>query len=624
MRNLILAIGCLSLVACGGGGSTTTPSPAPPPPAATLTSIPEIQGSGNTSPLEGRDVRFTGVVTGDFQANDADTQSNLRGFYVQDVPDENIATSDAVFVFDGDAPTVDVNVGDDVEVTGTVGEFFGETQVAASKVRITGSGAIQPARIDFPRPRVTTNSDGDRIVDLEQFEGMLIRIPQTMTVASVRELDRFGEVLLSAGGRPYQFTNGNSPDTTGYEQYRDEIAKARIVLDDGNTEENPDSIRYLNAGAAPGYSIRVGDQVTDVTGNLRYSRGSGGSGTQGWRLEPTVDPEFSAANPRPGRPSVSGSLRVASFNALNFFTGIDAGEPDCGPSGQDNCRGADSAEEFDRQLSKIVSAISQMDAHIVGLIELENNAEESLRTIVDGLNVVLGAGSYAFVDSGTIGDDAIKVGFIYQPATVNLQGTFAILDSDVDPRFDDTLNRPALAQTFALKSNDALLTVIINHLKSKGSDCNEVGDPNAGDGQGNCNVTRRNAAAALAKWAASDPTSSGDSDVLILGDLNAYVEEDPLTTLKAEGFINLVETASGAEAYSFVFDGQSGALDHALVSSSLAQQVVETIVWHINADEPRVLDYNLDFGRDPALFDASSAYRSSDHDPVIVGLDLVD
>ena len=624
MRNLILAIGCLSLVACGGGGSTTTPSPAPPPPAATLTSIPEIQGSGNTSPLEGRDVRFTGVVTGDFQANDADTQSNLRGFYVQDVPDENIATSDAVFVFDGDAPTVDVNVGDDVEVTGTVGEFFGETQVAASKVRITGSGAIQPARIDFPRPRVTTNSDGDRIVDLEQFEGMLIRIPQTMTVASVRELDRFGEVLLSAGGRPYQFTNGNSPDTTGYEQYRDEIAKARIVLDDGNTEENPDSIRYLNAGAAPGYSIRVGDQVTDVTGNLRYSRGSGGSGTQGWRLEPTVDPEFSAANPRPGRPSVSGSLRVASFNALNFFTGIDAGEPDCGPSGQDNCRGADSAEEFDRQLSKIVSAISQMDAHIVGLIELENNAEESLRTIVDGLNVVLGAGSYAFVDSGTIGDDAIKVGFLYQPATVNLQGTFAILDSDVDPRFDDTLNRPALAQTFALKSNDARLTVIINHLKSKGSDCNEVGDPNAGDGQGNCNVTRRNAAAALAKWAASDPTSSGDSDVLILGDLNAYVEEDPLTTLKAEGFINLVETASGAEAYSFVFDGQSGALDHALVSSSLAQQVVETIVWHINADEPRVLDYNLDFGRDPALFDASSAYRSSDHDPVIVGLDLVD
>ena len=144
-----------------------------------------------------------------------------------------------------------------------------------------------------------------------------------------------------------------------------------------------------------------------------------------------------------------------------------------------------------------------------------------------------------------------------------------------------------------------------------------------GDGQGNCNLTRTNAAAALLPTGPQvDPTSSGDSDVLILGDLNAYVAEDPLTTLKAADFISLLETTSGAEAYSFVFDGQSGALDHALASPSLAPQVVETIEWHINADEPRVLDYNLDFGRDPSLFDAAAPYRSSDHDPIIVGIDL--
>ena len=206
-----------------------------------------------------------------------------------------------------------------VEVTGTVAEFFGETQVAATSVRISGSGTIQPARIDFPRPRVSTNSDGGRIADLEQFEGMLVRIPQAMTVASLRELDRFGEVLLSAGGRPYQFTNGNSPDAIGYDQHRDDVAAARIVLDDGSTEQNPDAIRYLNAGVTPGYSIRVGDEVTDVTGNLRFSRGSGGSGTQGWRLVPTVEPQFSNTNPRPGAPSVGGSLKVASFNALNLL-----------------------------------------------------------------------------------------------------------------------------------------------------------------------------------------------------------------------------------------------------------------------------------------------------------------
>ena len=263
-----------------------------------------------------------------------------------------------------------------------------------------------------------------------------------------------------------------------------------------------------------------------------------------------------------------------------------------------------------------------MDADIVGLVEVENNASASLQAIVDALNQSLGAGTYSFVDTGTIGDDAIKVGFIYQPAAVNVQGVFAVLDSSVDPSFDDALNRPALAQTFAQLSDGAALTVIITHFKSKGSDCDDVGDPNTGDGQGNCNRTRDGAAAALSDWVANDPTSSGDPDVLVIGDLNAYIAEDPLTTMKSNGLVNLVEAASGGDAYSFIFDGQSGALDHALATASLESQVVETIEWHINADEPRALDYNLDFGRDPALFDASSPYRSSDHDPIIIGIDL--
>ena len=620
MRNPLTPLFALSLLAaCGGGSGTTT---APPGPVPSMTSIPEIQGSGDTSPLEGREVRFSGIVTGDFQSNDADTQRKLRGFYVQGVPDADLDTSDAVFVFDGSSPAVDVSVGDSVEVTGTVGEFFGETQVAAATVRIIGSGVIQPARIDFPRSRVVANGDGDLIADLEPFEGMLIRIPQTLTVADLRELERFGEVVLSAGGRPYQFTNANTPSVPGYGRYRDDIAAARIILDDGNDEENRTPIHLLHAGTDPDYSIRIGDEIADVTGNLRYSRGSGGAGTQGWRIEPTGAPAFADTNPRPGAPDVDGALRIASFNALNFFTGIDDGQPGCGPNASDNCRGADTVEEYARQLDKAVAAISAMDADIVGLIELENNSSASLQAIVDGLNGSLGSGTYRFVDTGTIGDDAIKVGFIYRPGTVSTLGAFSILDSDVDPRFDDSLNRPALAQTFAQVSDGAALTVVVNHLKSKGSDCDAVGDPNTGDGQGNCNRTRDNAAAALADWVASGPTASGDPDVLVIGDLNAYLAEDPLSTLEGSGLVNLLGAASGSEPYSFVFDGQSGALDHALATASLEPQVVETIEWHINADEPRALDYNLEFGRDPGLFDATSPVRSSDHDPIIVGVDL--
>ena len=90
--------------------------------------------------------------------------------------------------------------------------------------------------------------------------------------------------------------------------------------------------------------------------------------------------------------------------------------------------------------------------------------------------------------------------------------------------------------------------------------------------------------------------------------------------MRAGGLVNLLD--GNDTPYSFVYDSQSGALDHALASASLAGQVAETIEWHINADEPPALDYNLEYGRDPSLFDATTPYRFSDHDPVLVGLDL--
>nr|MDJ0760963.1 endonuclease/exonuclease/phosphatase [Woeseiaceae bacterium] len=162
----------------------------------------------------------------------------------------------------------------------------------------------------------------------------------------------------------------------------------------------------------------------------------------------------------------------------------------------------------------------------------------------------------------------------------------------------------------------------VNHLKSKGSDCDDVGDPNRNDGQGNCNLTRTAAAQAMGEWLAGDPTGSGDGDVLIVGDVNAYTMEDPLTALADAGYVNLTATLQNAESYSFVFRGESGALDHALANESLAAQVTGALDWHVNADEPRLVDYNLEGDRDPAWFDGDSPYRSSDHDPLIIGLQL--
>jgi hypothetical protein len=157
-------------------------------------------------------------------------------------------------------------------------------------------------------------------------------------------------------------------------------------------------------------------------------------------------------------------------------------------------------------------------------------------------------------------------------------------------------------------------------LKSKGSAC--AGDPDTGDGQGNCNNTRTAAAAALAAWLATDPTDSGDPDFLIIGDLNAYTFEDPIRTLTTSGYTNLVRQYGGLTAYSYVFSGESGYLDHALATTSLASQVTGVTEWHINPDEPVALDYNTEFktANQVNTFYDSGPYKSSDHDPVIVGL----
>jgi hypothetical protein len=204
-------------------------------------------------------------------------------------------------------------------------------------------------------------------------------------------------------------------------------------------------------------------------------------------------------------------------------------------------------------------------------------------------------------------------------------GTFAILDSTVDPRFLDDYNRPALAQTFIDNTDGGIFTVAVNHLKSKGSDCNDLGDPDLGDGAGNCNITRTQAAQALVDWLASDPTGNGDADALIIGDLNSYDKEDPIDVIKAANYTDLIYQYLGEFAYSYVFDGQTGYLDYSLASANLAGQVSGVTIWHINADEPDLIDYDMSYKQDAqdAIY-APDPFRSSDHDPVITGLDVCD
>ena len=566
-----------------------------------LTAIHAVQGSDAASPLANTIVSIQGVVSASYQGS-----GQFGGYFVQEEAGDTDAdpqTSEGIFVF---SPTI-VNAGDTVRVTGRVTEFgaagLGLTELTAvSRVEVCATGAsVAPTTVSLPVPTPAS---------FEAFEGMLVTFAQPLVATDTFTLGRFGEVALALDARLPIPTHAATPGAPA-QAVRDLNLRSRVLLDDGNNQQNIDPTIHPIGGLSATHTLRTGDTVTALTGVLEQRFGE-------YRVQPIGPVPFVASNPRPVAPAgVGGSLRVASFNVLNYFNGDGSG------GGFPTARGASTPAEFARQRAKTVNAILGTGADIVGLMELENDApgNSAIEDLVTGLNATAGAGTYDYVDTGIIGTDEIRVGFLFKPGVVTRLGTYAIIDSTVDPTFIDTLNRPSIAQTFVDNTTGARLTVVVNHLKSKGTDCDHVGDPDVGDLQGECNATRTKAAQALVRWLATDPTGALDADVLLIGDMNSYRLEDPITALRAGGYVDL----QTPQSYSYVFDGESGYLDHALASPTLAAQVTGITEWHINADEPIVLDYNVEFktAGQVTSFYSTEPYRSSDHDPVVIGLALV-
>jgi predicted extracellular nuclease len=486
------------------------------------------------------------------------------------------APSEGLFIYDGSSPAVDVSVGDRVRVTGTVAEFSDLTELKSiTNVAIVSSGNSLPTAATI-NDLVAANT-----ASLERYEGMKINFSETLTLAEYYQLGRYGQVVLAAGGRQQQFTHNNAPSVSGYSNHQSQIANSRIVLDDGSEDSFPNSIIFGRGGNPLSATnlLRGGDTVDNLSGIL-YNR----SGN--YRVQTNSGVNFNAANNRPATPpqvwgagGATATLKVASVNVLNYFNTID--------DGSNGARGADSATEFTRQKDKLVSALTGLDADVVGLMEIENNGygtDSAIQDLVNSLNATAGAGTYDFVNPGLpqLGTDAISVGFIYKPGTVSLVGSAATKSDGAFSSF----NRQPLAQTFQEVASGEKFTAAVNHFKSKGSPTGLPQDSDQGDGQGNNNFTRNQAAQDLTAWLATDPTGSGDADFLIIGDLNAYAREDPIATIKNAGYTNLIEQFNGADAYSYIFDGQFGYLDHALANTSLTSQVTGVGEWHINADEP--------------------------------------
>ncbi|WP_204288434.1 ExeM/NucH family extracellular endonuclease [Microbispora amethystogenes] len=528
--------------------------------------IAEVQGSGTASPLVGQTVRVEGVVTGDFQRPD-----QLGGFYFQDpAPDADPATSDGLFALARESAT-DVRAGDRVLVTGRVAEFDGLTELSpVTAVEVCGTGTVRPARVVLPRAAGTT---------FEPLENMLVTFPGPLTLTDHYDLGRYGEVTIAAGGRLFQPT-----DREGVDPALD--ARRSLLVDDGSTVRNPATIPYAGSPAVP----RLGDTAPGITGVLSY-------GFDAYRLEPTQEIRFARTNPRLSAPlPVGGTVRVASLNTLNWFTTLGS-------------RGAATALEQRRQLAKIVATLQGLDADVVGLMEVENNGLTALQALVDALNAKAGAGTYEALVHPHPGGDAIHVAAIYKPARVTPVGAAR---SSTDPVF----RRPPLIQEFRRAGGGPPFTLVVNHFKSKGCDA-DAPAPDQEHGQGCYNDERvRQARAVLGLIESMDLP-----DPLVIGDLNAYGEEDPIHTLEQSGLVSLTKRfVPEPSRYSFLFGGRSGELDHALAGGELASRVTGATIWHVNSDESRILDYTTEFNP-PGLY-RPDAFRSSDHDPLLVGLNL--
>jgi predicted extracellular nuclease len=566
--------------------------------------IPQIQGAGPVSAYDNTVQTTQGVITAKIG----------NGFFIQDPHgDGDPATSDGIYVF---GTSTAAAVGDLVRVTGTVTEYrpsgatrtYTEFKDVSAIIRIGAGNAIAPANVELPN------------ADLARFEGMLVRFVTPLTVNQNKYLGERGELTLSYGRReiPSNRYPSGSPEAKALSAAN---AANLIVLDDGIFTE-PAQIPYL----ADDGTVRSGDTVSDLTGVLDY--GAIGGGGAAFKVHPTEAPLFSRTNPRPDAPMLApGNVKVASANVLNFFTTFTNGADAWGRTGQGctlggrtsagNCRGADNMAEFVRQRDKIVDSLKAIDADVVGLMEIQNNGDVAASYLVEQLNAAVGAGTWAVVPRpAALGTDAIRVAMIYKPAVLKLVGG-ALSDGDA------VNNRPPMAQTFKA-ANGAKFSLVVNHLKSKAS-CSGAGAGNTdpGDSQGCWNLTRvQQVQRLLGYFLPQVVAAANDPDVLVIGDLNAYGSEEPINLLTANGYVNLLErfVRPHGTPYSYIFNGLSGYLDHALASNSLDAQVAGAAEWHSNADEPEAIDYNLgDTPQDPYQ---RNAFRAADHDPIVVSLNL--
>ena len=636
----------------GSGQASVDPAPTEPEPSeepvvpGEITPIAKIQGTGATSPLDGQTVTTEGVVTAVYD------EGGKNGFFLQTAGTGEVKNpgdaSDGIFIYMGGNQNFP-QIGDSLQVAGRVSEYYNQTQITASTIAQLDEALEAPKAIE-----IDTLPAGDEA--REPYEGMLVRVSGPYTVTNNYTLNNTGDLGLAPGDKAFRNpTDVIVPDKAKVAEINAQQASEVVYLDDGRTrnyfrtdKETP--LPYLVTSDKGVKSIRTGDQVTfqtDVVVDYSFDQ---------WRFQPLqpvtgkntaeelpITWEDSRATSYDVPDTVEGDNTIGFFNVLNYFTSLGKDESGCRAytdkdgtkvgTNYCNVRGAYSQDAFQDQQAKIVTAINKLDAHVLGLSEVENGArvtgdvaqrDNALSNLVNELNNAAGENKWDYVKSpsalGTA-EDFIRVGFIYQPAQVEPVGESRIFD---DPAFTRMARQP-LAQEFNTvnRDDDENFVAVVNHFKSKGSVAN--GDEATGDGQGNnANVRVAQAQALLDHMDKQDDWQ--ELPTFLVGDFNAYTMENALNTLRGGGY-TLVHHEKDFPQESYQFNGQLGSLDHVFANEAAMALVQDSAVWNINGDESVAFEYSRrnynaqDFfgdGDDP-IYGYGNPFRSSDHDPVKVG-----
>lgn len=535
-----------------------------------FTDIAAVQGEGYASPMRDAAVAVSGVVT---------RVEPGKGFYLEDIGATWPATaSRALFVQFNGSPAV--NAGHVVAVRGRVAETGAGRDTLTSLIDAEVAARCAEAR-DLPLTRSALPLDSR---EREALEGMRVEFAGALLVTDGYNMRR-GEWTLAAGS-PLRIPTEDLPP-----------GKEAAQLERRNRQQGLE-VQLPSERPASGFpALPVGTPIEAVQGVM------GHNGHEQRLLLESLPASSTAAIPRDAPPRAD-RLRIAGMNLLNYFNGDGRG------GGFPTERGAQSPGEFDAQQARTRAALERIQPHLLAVQELENDGfgpDSAARSLLDLLNQT-GSDDWAVVDpgSGPIGGDVITVGLFYRRQALEPLGPPSVLRG---PAFEG-LSRQPLVQRFRDRASDQALLVAVNHLKSKGRCPDDGPDSDQGDGQGCWTRARVAAVESLVPWLEELARETATERVLILGDMNAWRQEDPIRALRKAGYIELVEELSGLPQHSFLYFGQRGTLDFAFASPALAQSARHAFIWHINADWPGGMALPR-----PWL-------RMADHDPVIVDLEF--